>query len=211
VFPYLPEGIFVSHAHIGHYTGLMELGYEVMNTKNIPVYTLSEMAEFLKSNGPWDQLVSYKNIILNPGAPGDVIELSKKIKVITMQIPHRDEYTETAGYKIELGERKYLFIPDIDKWEKWEKDIIQEVSNVDIAFLDGTFFSADELQGRDMDQIPHPFIIETMEYFRDEDSSIRNKVFFIHFNHTNPALYQGEIKSMINEKGFGITEQGVRY
>src|SRR6185312_13714084 len=64
-YKYLPEGIFITHAHIGHYPGLMELGREVMDTKEMPVYVLPKMASFLENNGPWSQLVKLKNIIIH--------------------------------------------------------------------------------------------------------------------------------------------------
>ncbi len=33
----LPDGVFVTHAHIGHYTGLMYFGREAVGAKEIPV------------------------------------------------------------------------------------------------------------------------------------------------------------------------------
>ena len=56
-----------------------------------------------------------------------------------------------------------LFIPDIDKWQKWSRDIRSLLSQVDYAFLDATFFAADELPNRDMSQGPHPFVEESLQ------------------------------------------------
>ena len=36
IYPY--DGIFMTHGHIGHYTGLMHLGREAMGTSNVPVW-----------------------------------------------------------------------------------------------------------------------------------------------------------------------------
>lgn len=41
-YNYLPNGIFITHAHIGHYTGLMELGREALGSKEVPVYVLDK-------------------------------------------------------------------------------------------------------------------------------------------------------------------------
>ncbi|MEA1887469.1 MAG: MBL fold metallo-hydrolase [Bacteroidota bacterium] len=62
-YNYLPRAVFVSHAHIGHYTGLMQFGREVMNTDGISLYAMPRMKHFLENNGPWDQLVRLENII----------------------------------------------------------------------------------------------------------------------------------------------------
>ena len=207
-YPYLPAGIFITHAHIGHYTGLMQLGREVMNTKDIPVYVLPRMKQFLETNGPWSQLVTLKNISLQALNVDSVLTLNEHISIQTFTVPHRDEYSETAGFKIITPKRKYLFIPDIDKWEKWEKNIVEEVKAVDIALLDGTFFSADELPGRKMSEVPHPLISETMALFKDEDAGVKSKIYFIHFNHTNPMLWNRDGRKEFAKGGFGIAQQG---
>jgi len=116
------SGIFITHAHIGHYAGLMFIGREAAGAKNMPVYTLPRMAEFLKSNGPWAQLVSLNNITLNPLENGKALSLPSGISVTPYQVPHRDEYSETVGYVISGGDKKALFIPDIDSWEDWRNE-----------------------------------------------------------------------------------------
>ena len=157
LYGYLPDGIFITHAHIGHYTGLMELGKEVMSTKNIPVYVLPRMKTFLETNGPWSQLVSQNNIALHPLQPDSPVALAPGISVTAFLVPHRDEYSETAGFKITTSDKKYLFIPDINKWALWKKSITDEVHSVDVALLDGTFFDSTELPGRNMREVPHPY------------------------------------------------------
>ncbi|MEO8147010.1 MAG: MBL fold metallo-hydrolase [Bacteroidia bacterium] len=207
-YQYLPEGIFITHAHIGHYTGLMQLGREVMNTKEIPVYVLPRMKEFLETNGPWSQLVKLKNIVIHPLNEDSVLSLSEKIKIETFRVPHRDEFSETAGFKIITADKKYLFIPDIDKWEKWNRNIIDEVKHVDIALLDGTFYEDNELPGRKMSEVPHPFVRETMSLFNNENSATKSKIFFIHLNHTNPLLWNNDAKTEFKKSGFNLAAQG---
>lgn len=48
------DGIFLTHAHIGHYTGLMYLGREGLGGNEINVFALKRMSNFLQNNGPWD-------------------------------------------------------------------------------------------------------------------------------------------------------------
>jgi pyrroloquinoline quinone biosynthesis protein B len=207
-YNYLPDGIFITHAHIGHYTGLMQLGREVMNTNEVPVYVLPRMAAFLETNGPWSQLVNIKNIVINRLKADSVITLNDNIKIETFTVPHRDEYSETAGFKIITKNKTYLFIPDIDKWEQWDRNIITEVKSVDIALLDGTFFSSDELPGRDMSKVPHPTVTKTMELFKNEDSATKAKIYFIHLNHTNPLIWDSTTKAEVNKRGFNYAKQG---
>lgn len=210
-YDYLPRTVFVSHAHIGHYTGLMQFGREVMNTNGLTVYAMPRMKHFLENNGPWDQLVRLENIILVEINDGSELTISEEITVKYFSVPHRNEYSEMAAYKIISPGRSYLFIPDIDKWDKMNKDIISLVESSDIAFLDGTFYSGNELPGRNMDEIPHPLIVETMDLFSRESKGTRNKIHFIHFNHSNPVLYNKDIREEILNRGFNIAGQGHDY
>ena len=156
-------GIFLTHAHMGHYTGLLHLGREVMGKKNVPVYVMSRMKRFLETNGPWSQLVTLKNINLKLIENNKDIKIGEQLFIEPFLVPHRDEYSETVGYRIIGKEKSLAFIPDIDKWEKWHGSIFQLALNTDILLLDGTFYSQNEIPHRNMAEIPHPFIIESME------------------------------------------------
>lgn len=202
---FLPDGIFLTHAHIGHYTGLMFLGKEALNASNVPVFAMPQMHSFLTTNGPWSQLVSTQNIALKRLEADKKIELTNRLAVIPFKVPHRDEYSETVGYKIIGPNKSALFIPDIDKWEKWEKSIIELIREVDYAFIDATFYDAEEINNRDISEIPHPFIIESMSLFKDLNASNKAKVYFIHMNHTNPALNPAsEASHKIKSAGFNV-------
>ncbi|MEE9361185.1 MAG: MBL fold metallo-hydrolase [Cellulophaga sp.] len=206
------DGIFLTHAHIGHYTGLMFLGKEAMNAKSIPVFAMPTMKNYLETNGPWSQLVSNSNIVLHEMENEKQITLTDNLKVTPYTVPHRDEYSETVGYTITGPNKSALFIPDIDKWGKWEKNIINEISKVDYAFIDATFFDANEVGNRDMSEIPHPFIVESMSLFKNLTSEEKSKIIFIHFNHSNPALNSESIQSKeILENGFKIARVGGVY
>jgi len=204
-----PDGVFLTHAHIGHYTGLMYLGKEAMNANGVPVYVMPRMKDFLENNGPWSQLVANRNILLQEIKDHQDILLTDRIKVKAIKVPHRDEYSETVGFVISGPKKSALFIPDIDKWEKWELNIIDQIKEVDFAFLDATFFDGEEINNRDISEIPHPFIIESMKKFEALNKEEKNKIIFIHFNHTNPVLdLQSKASETVRKNGFRIARIG---
>lgn len=209
-YRYLPDGIFVTHAHIGHYAGLMQLGREAMHAREVPVFVLPRLKQFLEKNGPWSQLVGLRNIVPTVMTAGKPVDIQDGSSVTPFLVPHRDEYSETAGFEIIAGGKNYLFIPDIDKWSKFERDIVAMVQRADAAFLDATFFSADELSGRSMDEIPHPLVSETTSLFKNERPEVRRRMVFIHLNHTNPLLWDAEAKARLRQEGYEIGFQGMR-
>jgi pyrroloquinoline quinone biosynthesis protein B len=205
---YLPNGILLTHAHIGHYTGLMHLGREAIGAENVPVYAMPKMHSFLSENGPWSQLVLLKNIRLNPIEAENKIVLNERISVVPFPVPHRDEYSETVGFRIEYNDRSAVFIPDIDKWNRWDTSIVDVVKDTDIALLDATFFEDGEIEGRSMSEIPHPFVTESMNLFEGLSSNDKTKIYFTHFNHTNPLLIEGSpAQKAVILKGFNIAKQ----
>ena len=184
----MPDGIFLTHAHWGHYAGLGSLGRESLGADGVPVYAMPQMAEFLRTNGPWSQLVDLNNIDIQILEVDRRVQAGQQVAVTPIRVPHRDEFSETVGYRIQGPNRTALFIPDIDKWSKWERSLEAEVAAVDIAFLDGTFFDGAELGHRDMSEIPHPFIVESLALMAAWPQAERDKVHFIHLNHTNRLL-----------------------
>ena len=204
-------GILLTHGHIGHYTGLMHLGREVMGAKSVPVYAMPRMVKFLSGSGPWEQLILLHNIDLVQIEENKPIPLSETISVTPILVPHRDEYTETVGYLIHGPDKSCLYISDIDKWDSWDQQIEELISQVDYAFLDATFYDQNEIPGRDMSEIPHPFIIESMSRFKKLTSEKRSKIYFIHFNHTNPVLQQDiPVREKIRLAGFNIPVEGLK-
>ena len=181
------DGIFLTHAHSGHYTGLMYIGKEGMNGSKIPVYAMPRFISYLTNNGPWSQLVALGNINLKPLQSQTSIALDSGLIVIPIVVPHRDEFSETVGYKIIGAKKSALYIPDIDKWKIWEKDIIAEVKAVDYAFIDGTFFEDGEIN-RPLKDVPHPFVSESVSIFKNQPLSVKQKIYFIHF--TGLKFYQ---------------------
>ena len=204
----LPESIYITHAHMGHYTGLMYFGREALGSKDLLVRVLPRMSKFLQNNGPWSQLVDINNIKIEEiNFESSTNELSNII-VTPVQVPHRDEYSETAGYIIEGKNKKALFIPDIDKWEKWDRNLSQLAKEFDFLLIDATFYDSKEIN-RDISEIPHPLVTETIDLLSGLDLKNRNKVYFIHMNHTNMMLNpDSELSKLVTSKGFNIARLG---
>ena len=206
------HGIFITHAHIGHYSGLINFGKEVLNSSKMPLYLMPKMTDFISSNGPWSQLVEQKNVELKKIFNEKEEKLTNDLSIIPLRVPHRDEYSETVGFKIIGPKKSALFIPDIDKWEKWDKSIKKLIAQVDYAFLDGTFYDAQEINNRDISEIPHPFIIESLKLFEDLNKLNRNKIYFIHLNHTNPANNKkSKAYKLIISKGLNVAQEGSNF
>ena len=204
----LLDGVFPTHAHIGHYTGLMMLGREVLGAKSVPVFAMPRMKYFLESNGPWNQLVKLNQIEVKRLAAGQELRLNERISITPFLVPHRDEFSETVGFIVKGPHSKLAYLPDIDKWERWEVRIESLIADVDHALLDGTFFGSDELPGRDMSEIPHPFVQESLERFATLDSTERQKVQFIHLNHSNPLLHaDSEAQATVQNAGCRLARQ----
>jgi len=197
----LLDGIFLTHAHIGHYLGLAQLGREVIGAKNVKVYAMPRMREFLSHNGPWDQLVRLNNIALEPLEDGRAVALNERIRITPIRVPHRDEYSETVAFVIAGPSHSILWLPDIDKWEKWQTPLEEILARVDVAYVDGTFFDANELPGRNMSEIPHPLMIET--HARLATSPLRTRVRYIHLNQSNPLLRE-------KRSGYTVARDGER-
>ena len=203
------DSIFLTHAHIGHYTGLMFLGREAMGNSDTTVWTMPRMTKFLETNGPWSQLVSLDNIKLSGLANDVAVDPTANIKITPIKVPHRDEFSETVGFKVVGPNRSMLYLPDIDKWSKWDASINDLIKTVDVAYVDGTFLENGEIPGRDMSSIPHPFITESIRQFSSLEKSERDKIRFIHLNHTNPALQlDSEAANRIKKAGMHVAEQG---
>jgi pyrroloquinoline quinone biosynthesis protein B len=204
-------GIFLTHGHVGHYTGLLHLGREAMGARGVPVYAMPRMREFLAGNGPWDLLLRLGNVAVRPLADATPVALNPRLEVTPILVPHRDEYTETVAFEIRGPRRAVLFLPDVDKWERLDalgRPIEEILGRVDVAYLDGSFFEDGEVPGRDMAEIPHPFIRESIARFGKLPAGERAKIRFLHLNRTNPALRpDSEAAREIAGAGFRLAKE----
>lgn len=207
-----PDGILLTHAHIGHYAGLMYLGKEVMSARGVPVYCTPSMALFLARNAPWSCLIDDENIQVKTVVAGETFHLGGDVRASAFAVPHRDEHSDTVGYLIQGTRASLLYMPDLDAWEGFAGEFNGLLERTTYAFIDGTFFSEEELpahRDRGMQEVPHPPVAETLRLF--EAGLLRAgtaKVFFTHFNHTNPLLEDGDARRAVLNQGLGLAAEG---
>lgn len=209
--PALFDGVFLTHAHVGHYAGLLHLGREAYGARGVPTYASERMAGFLRTNGPWSLLVETGGLELATLRPGERVELAPDLSVEPLAVPHRDEFSDTLAFVVRGPSSALLYLPDIDKWERWERPLREALAEVDLALVDGTFFDGDELPGRDMSEIPHPFVVETLALLASEPAATRAKVLFTHLNHSNPlADSRSDAARRVRSAGMGVARDGQR-
>jgi pyrroloquinoline quinone biosynthesis protein B len=205
------DGVLLTHAHIGHYLGLAFFGFEALNTQALPVYGSARMTAFLAANAPWDRLVRRGNIVTHVLAPGEPLALGDGLTAVALAVPHRAEYTDTLAFVVRGPHVRVLYVPDTDSWAAWPVPLltIVEREKVDIALLDGTFESAAELPGRDVRQIGHPLMTETMDLLAGPVAAGRLQVYFTHLNHSNRALDPGSAaRRGLEARGFRVLAEG---
>jgi pyrroloquinoline quinone biosynthesis protein B len=201
------SGIVLTHAHTGHYAGLIHLGREAWDTRRLPVYASARMAAFLQENAPWSQLVALGNLELRVLASDREVQLGPRLSLRPMPVPHRDEFSDTLAFVVRGPCRRLFYCPDIDGWDGWDVDLRQLVAGMDVVLLDGTFFSAGELPGRDLREIPHPLVADTVERLAGVACDVR----LIHLNHSNPLHGLGPERDWLVGQGIGVGALGDRW
>ena len=206
------DGIFLTHAHIGHYTGLAVLGNEGLGIRDTPVYCTRAMAELLASNQPWAFLVDQGRIQPRPLDLDRWHRIDEHLEVQLWKVPHRDELADTVGFVFRGPAGTLLFLPDINSWALWERDVAETVASVDVALLYGSFWSADEVPGRAVEDIPHPLIPWTMDALQGVVDRGDARVVLTHLNNSNPALDEnGPQQAEIRRRGFELAREGMRF
>ena len=207
------DHLFLTHAHLGHVDGLGLFGRETMSARGIPLHSSPSMQNLIKSTPAWA-------LLLEQG----VFELTEigrvkidDVVIESIAIPHRAELSDMHAFVLRGKEHSVLFLPDHDSWDQtlaahsassireWLKEI--EVTH---ALLDGTFWSGDELQGRDMSVVPHPTIQDSLSRLGERQSG-DPEIYFTHFNHTNPVYREGgsEYQKII-QLGWKVSTEGQR-
>ena len=204
------DAVLLTHAHIGHYLGLAQFGFEVASTADLAVHTSPAMAAYLRGNGPWNQLVEMQQIRLEEFVPGEAFELRPGLHVTPVPVPHRDEYSDTMAYRVAGPRNTVLFVPDVQSWGQQEGLLEELLDGVTVAYLDATFYDGREMPDRDLDQIGHPLMVDTMRRLQARARAQPGSVRFIHLNHTNPALHEPELREQIDLLGFRVARRGER-
>ena len=206
------DRLFLTHAHLGHVDGLGLFGRETMSARGIPLHVSPSMQNLIKSTPAWalllEQGVFEMTEIGNVEIDDVVIE--------SIAIPHRAELSDMHAFVIRGKEHSVLFLPDHDSWDQTlsahdAASIREWLNNLDIthALLDGTFWSGDELQGRDMSVVPHPTIQDTMARLGQKQSE-DPEIYFTHLNHTNPVYREGSEYQKIIHLGWKVSREGQR-
>ena len=202
------SGVFVTHAHTGHYMGLTNFGLEIMNLENIPVYLMPRMRNYIENNSLFNQLIENKNIEISSIEDNLKISLGDNISVTPFEVPHRNELSETVGFNIKGNSKSVVYLPDIDSWDEFENQLLDLIKKNELLFLDGTFFSKDEIKNRDISKIPHPEISDTINRLSHLSVKDKKKIHFIHFNHTNSILKKDKkAYNKVLDSGFLISEE----
>jgi pyrroloquinoline quinone biosynthesis protein B len=220
--PPLFDGLFLTHAHIGHYAGLLELGREAYAAKELDTWVTPRFAQFLAQNGPWSLLVEEQRLVLRELAEGQPVELAPDLSVVPFRVPHRDEFSDTVGFEIRGPFRTLVYLPDIDKWEKWDAEdgggapargrVEALLARCNFALLDGCFYADGEIPGRSMKDIPHPFVTESLARFAGLPIAERAKIHFTHLNHTNPAAAEdSSARRAVLVRGMQVLAEGQRF
>ena len=204
------DALLITHAHIGHYLGLAQLGKEVAATDGLPLHVTPAMAEFLRRNAPWQQVLRLKRVAVHEQPAGQAFEPLPGLRVVPIEVPHRNEYADTVAFRIEGPERVVLFCPDVDSWDAEPGLLPRLLAGVDVAYLDGTWYDGSELPGRDMSKIPHPPIVDTMARLADEAKARPGRIRFLHLNHTNPLLRDPAAVQALEARGFRLASEGER-
>jgi pyrroloquinoline quinone biosynthesis protein B len=203
---YVCAGILLTHAHMGHYAGLIHLGREAWNTVTLPVYASPTLCGFLRTHAPWSQLVDLGNIALQELEPDAQVALSPRLHVTPVPSPHRNEWSDTVAFVVRGPQRALFYCPDTDDWEAWGPELARTLEQAAVALLDGCFFSADELPGRNLAEIPHPTVVRSVAQLGDWVHNCQ--ISFIHLNHTNPLYHAGPEQTWLRQQCYHVGRTG---
>jgi pyrroloquinoline quinone biosynthesis protein B len=196
------DGVFVPHEGLGHITGLQYFGQEGPDISNLSVFTSEEVEDFVMQNDPYRFLVDRNNLEVRGFDDGEEIDIrGGDVEARYFNHPHLNH--DTTAYMIHGEEKKLFYLDDITDFTD---EIVECVKEADVALIDGTFWSEDEI-GR-FEEVPHPPIRRSLDQFADVDTEI----YFTHMNHTNPALREGsDERQEVEENGFRVAERGMEF
>jgi pyrroloquinoline quinone biosynthesis protein B len=200
-------GAIITHAHMGHLTGLLQFGKEGPHAP-LRVYAPPRLAEFLKATPPYAHL--FPPMTLNEWTPERPAEIPNGV-VHAHPVTHRAEISETYAAMVHGPTRRLLYLSDTDGYDAHALAALDSLRPKDIALVDGTFWSQNELPGRDLTATPHPFVSEAIPLLQPHvDRGVR--VLFTHMNHSNPIIdHSTREHQLVEDAGFEVAEEGMKF
>ena len=212
------QSVLLTHAHFGHVDGLGLFGRETLNARGLNLYASSSMLSLIDNTPQWALMMEQGVFTPFAVSTGSEHALSERVTVVPVVVPHRAELSDMHAFIVRGPNRSMLFLPDHDRWQEtldhhgapsirsWLTTL-----KVDIALIDGTFWSADELSSRTQHEVPHPPVSETLERLgpRTEGDP---EIVFIHMNHTNPIHRpDSDEHGQVTALGWSVGEQGMTF
>ena len=213
----VPDEVWLTHAHIGHIDGLGLFGRETMNVKGAKLHVSKRMLELINQTPHWQIMIEQGVFSIDEISNGESRQKAG-FSITPILVPHRGELSDTHAFILRGENKSLLYLPDHDSWDEtlslYGMNTIREwlaSLNVDIALLDGTFWSYDELSERSQQVVPHPPIKQTIDMLGYKQQGDPDIIFF-HLNHTNPVYDEwSEEHTKVVEMGWSIAKQGMRF
>ena len=212
------DHLLLTHAHFGHVDGLGLFGRETLAAQGIELHVSDDMYHLVDQTPQWNLMVQQGVFDIRTFTAGDVVFNQGNLSVEAVRIPHRDELSDMHAFIIRGPNKSLLFLPDHDTWDETltvhnSTSIREWLSkmNVDIALIDGTFWSEDELGGRNQAHVPHPPVLQTLKMLGEKIDG-DPEILFTHLNHTNPLYNQQSREwSEVEKLGWSVAYQGQRF
>ena len=201
----------LTHAHLGHIEGIGQFGKEAMGCRNLTLVASESVA-----------LILQEKKLMNPFVRADFgsqnLPKFQQGGVVFdfIPVPHRDDTSDTHAILISGENKRVLFLPDHDDWEQTLKSVgytnpnewFQSLGATHVL-LDATFWNGEELSGRDMKDVPHPTVEDSLA--RLQEGGIGGpEIILIHLNHTNPLNNPNSHQSrMVEDAGHSIGQRGL--
>jgi len=212
------DHLLLTHANFGHVDGLGLFGRETLSAQGINLHVSEEMYHLVDQTPQWNLMVQQGVFEIQTFAVGTSLYNKDEVIIEPVRIPHRDELSDMHAFIIRGPNKSLLFLPDHDSWD--ETLAVHNCSTlrqwlsamrIDVALIDGTFWSEDELGGRDQSKVPHPPVVQTLKMLGEKQQG-DPEIFFTHLNHTNP-LYDQESEQMkqVTQLGWGVVHQGQHF
>jgi len=202
----LIDGIVITHAHVGHYAGLIHLGREIDAADAVPCWVTPGMGRFLRAEAPWRFAIEQAHLKIHEHEPPAAFSPWSDLEISLIPVPHRHEASDTVAISVNGAA---LYLPDIDSWDDWPAagEVIADHS---VALLDATFWSAEELPHRDISKIKHPLVPDTLQRFGHLVGDTR--LILTHLNHTNPICDPDAVEhGAVISAGFEVALEGLTF